>query len=97
MRDAVGPGRPAALAGARAARGTLGGVWRAWCTDCGPVGPASGPLAAEERAWDHKVWHWVDESTRASGVPFHVQDPIALRKIATLLRTRNARRAPRRP
>ena len=38
-----------------------------------------------DEAWQHEVFHWVEESCRASGVPFHVSDPHAIKQIVALL------------
>lgn len=59
-------------------------AWRPVC-ECGWRGDPGTRDVADGLAWQHEVWHWTEESCRASGVPFHVQDPIALRDIAALL------------
>lgn len=60
-------------------------AWRPVCGECGRLGDPGTRAEADALAWKHEVRHWTEESCRASGVPLHVQDPIALRKIAILL------------
>jgi hypothetical protein len=60
-------------------------AWRPMCGECGWRGDPGTRDVAEGQAWQHEVRHWTEESCRASGVPFHVQDPRALAAIATLL------------
>ena len=59
-------------------------AWRAVC-DCGWRGDAGPRETVGHQAWQHEVHHWVEASCAASGVPLHVQDPTALRAVATLL------------
>jgi hypothetical protein len=39
----------------------------------------------QDPEWQERVHKWVEESTRAQGLPFHVTDPVVLRYIAGIL------------
>lgn len=60
-------------------------AWRAVCGECGPLGDPGGRGDVDRVAWRHEVHHWLLVSCAASGVPLHVEDPDALRKVAVLL------------